>query len=137
MTAKGNDKSMEEQTNAEKSPEQVTAWLQDVSLEVLQPVHRMFNPGERQMEFMARLQTQDGPQPSLSLYSNIVNIHILANGKPYMLLEVIYSCIAEKAQDAKQEQSVAEALYHEARPYIEQLLAMSGHTPPLPEVLNQ
>lgn len=112
-------------------------WVQDVSLEVIVPGHHTFAPGDRSMELSANLMSEPLQQQDTLLYSLVVIVHLKVQNTIISLLEIRYSKVVDKTQISQTEKAIAEELYQEVKSYLEQLLAMSGHTPPLPQSLEQ
>lgn len=137
-TVKKNAKSRPKKGAAKLAPADLKLhWLQDASLEIPFPGNASFAPGQRELDFSAGVQHYALPQGDDSKIELRLRVYIHSQATPLALAEICYSAIVEKAQLAADEKNTLEKLYQQARPCILELLAGSGHQPPLPDKLNQ
>lgn len=109
-----------------------TEWLQDASIEVPVPASSEFAPGQRELEFSIGLRQQDADGLVRSELRGRALVH--AQGTVLALVEASYVNISSKNAVL---QGLPQHLYSQLRPQMERLLALAGHTPPLPASLDQ
>lgn len=106
-------------------------WLQDVSLEVSQPMGT-FAPGERQLDFSIRAREVSLPQPNHLRCELRLRAHIFIPAGTVALAEISYAAVVENPQDMR---AILSSLYTPARDALAGALRMAGHEPPLPTTL--
>lgn len=114
-----------------KAPQQ-PEWLQDVSLEAPVPASFSFNPGERQLEFSVGMRQLDENTHVRSELRARALIH--AGNVVLALVEASYVNLAPKNEIRE---NLPAYLYTQLKPQLEKLLALTGHTPPLPASLEK
>ncbi|NBX86296.1 MAG: hypothetical protein EBQ80_03515 [Proteobacteria bacterium] len=110
-------------------------WLEDASLEVLRPASS-YAVGERQLEFAVRANhatAQQGDNIKLTL---LLRAHIHASNQTLAIAEISHSAIIKTLLNNHNLAESFAALYPTARQSLANLLALSGHNPPLPEALE-
>lgn len=112
-------------------------WLQDLSLEIPFPATAAFAPGQRELDFSAGVQHFTLPDGKESKIELRLRVYIHAQTTPLALAEMCYSGVVDKTHFATNEKKTLEELYQQARPRLLEVLAGSGHQPPLPDKLNQ
>lgn len=110
-------------------------WLQDVSLEVTQPLGS-HAPGERELELSVRATHVNIDHPTHGKLELRLRANIVTQDGPLAVAEIIYSGVVDKAQLDEDAGKLFEELYQPAKQSMEGVLALSGHTPPLPEGLK-
>ena len=111
----------------------VAGWLQDVSLEAPIPSDALhLKPGELELEFSVAMRKQGvAPQAVAELRARAL-VH--ARGSVLALAEASYMApIAPGADEA----ALVQTMYHPLRQALQTILALAGHTPPLPESLDK
>lgn len=108
-------------------------WLQDASLEVPVPTTMSYNKqGQRELEFSVGMRQQEADGLVRSELRARALIH--ANGAMLVLAEASFvNVLPEEEVPA----NLASKLYDSLKPHMESLLALGGHTPPLPESLEK
>ncbi len=111
----------------------VAGWLQDVSLEAPVPSSALqLKPGERELEFSVAMRKQGAAPQALAELRARVLVH--ARGSVLALAEASYMAPIAKGED---EAALVQAMYQPLRQALQSILALAGHTPPLPEKLEQ
>ncbi|RYG61815.1 MAG: hypothetical protein EON60_02115 [Alphaproteobacteria bacterium] len=113
-------------------PLQQPEWLQDVSIEAPVPATQKFAPGQRQLEFSVGMRQIDESDHIRSELRARALVH--AENVVLVVVEASYVNLASKA-DIRDD--LPEYLYTQLKPHLEQLLSLTGHTPPLPESLQK
>ncbi len=110
----------------------VAGWIQDASLETSSASFGYEpKPGEREVEFsVAMRRRQEGSQSFAELRGRAL-IH--AGGNVLALAEASY--VAEMKDD-EEEAFLVQGMYPSLRDALQSLLELAGHTPPLPESLE-
>lgn len=117
------------------APEMLVNWLEDASLEVFRPASA-YAVGERQLEFAVRANHATSQQGDSIKITLLLRAHIHAANQTLALAEISHSAIINMLpQDHILAESFAQ-LYPTARQSLANLLALSGHNPPLPDKLE-
>lgn len=140
VASKGSSKSAPKPSKTPKkalsTPSGVLAhWLQDVSLEVVQPLSS-YAPGERELELSVRANQVNIAHPTHSKLELRLRAHIVTPEGPLVLAEILYAGVIDKTRTDQDVGLLFEELYQPAKQSMEGVLALSGHTPPLPEALQ-
>lgn len=110
----------------------VNGWLQDATLEIPVSPATKFAPGERELEFSIGMrQQEDGDQIRSELRGRAL-VH--AGGAVLALAEASYVTVCAEADLPE---NLPQQLYAPLRTHLESLLALGGHTPPLPATLDK
>ena len=107
-------------------------WLQDATLEI--PVYpgTKYAPGERELDFSVGMRQQEDDGLVRSELRGRALIHI--NGAVLALAEA--ACVNVTQSEAIPA-DLPQQLYLQLKGHLEQLLALGGHTPPLPRSLDK
>lgn len=106
-------------------------WVQDASIEVPVPVNTPYKEGQRQLEFSVGLrQHEDGDIIRSELRARAL-VHV--EGQVLAMVEASYVALQEP-QEMRPE--LPQYLYSQLKPHLDNLFTISGHTPPLPEKLE-
>ena len=126
------DKPIANQEGPAKAAPASSEWLQDASLEVPVPGNANFLPGERELEFSVGLRQQDMDGLVRSELRGRALVH--AKGEVLVVVEASYVSVApQKGLRA----DLPQHLYQQLRSSMENLLAITGHNPPLPPSLEK
>ncbi|TKW60916.1 MAG: hypothetical protein DI628_08505 [Blastochloris viridis] len=110
----------------------VTGWIQDASLETsLASFGYEPKPGEREVEFSVAMRRRQEEGRDYAELRGRALIH--ASGNVLALAEASY--VAEMGTD-ESEAVLVQGMYPSLRDALQSLLQMAGHTPPLPESLE-
>jgi hypothetical protein len=107
-------------------------WLQDVSVEVPVPANAGFLPGDRELEFSVGMRQQEIGGDTRSELRARALVH--AKGEVLVLVEASYVNVAPQAELRP---DLPQYLYLRLREKLESILALTGHTPPLPPSLEK
>jgi hypothetical protein len=110
-------------------------WVEDVSLEVSGPA-QSYKPGEREVGFTVKILSTPIPQEGLIKLQLCLQANIIYQKLPISIAELRYSCVAEISQFEKSPQKIIDQAYPYAKICLEKVLHLAGHTPPLPDNLN-
>ena len=108
------------------------SWLQDVTLEIPVPPGQTFVAGSRELEFSVGMRQQDMEGVIRSELRGRALVH--SQGQVLALAEASYVYVA--AQSSLPE-DLPQQLYGHLRTHLERILALGGHTPPLPASLDK
>ncbi len=110
----------------------VAGWIQDASLETsLASFGYQPKPGEREVEFSVAMRRREEEGKTFAELRGRALIH--AGGSVLALAEASY--IAELSSHSE-EPVLIKGMYPSLRDALQALLQMAGHTPPLPESLE-
>ncbi|RYG62139.1 MAG: hypothetical protein EON60_00920 [Alphaproteobacteria bacterium] len=131
-SAKKADQPEKQSVKTAAKPVQQPEWLQDVSIEAPMPTSMKFAPGQRQLEFSVGMrQTEESDHIRSELRARAL-VHA-----ENVVLVVVEACYVNLAPQAQMREDLPEYLYAQLKPQLEQLLSLTGHTPPLPESLQK
>jgi len=117
----------------QSQPAVVAGWLQDVSLEAPMPASALqLKAGERELEFSVAMRKQGSGAQTLAELRARVLVH--ARGSVLAMAEASY--MAPMAQGVDEAVHV-QGMYPPLRQALQTILALAGHTPPLPESLDK
>lgn len=137
MASKAPAKKKAVKKSVEKQSDEIIHWLQDVSLEVPVPASQLnVGKGRREMEFSAAAKEFDLPMPDQVKLELRLRVRIHAEGGTLAMADLCYAGVFPKPSKAEEAQKALAQLYVYAQPCLANLLAMGGHTPPLPESLK-
>lgn len=108
------------------------SWLQDVTLEVPVPPQQTFVAGSRELEFSVGMRQQDAEGVIRSELRGRALVH--SEGQVLALAEASYVYVARQANLPE---DLPQQLYSHLRTHLERILALGGHTPPLPASLDK
>lgn len=126
-------KSKSAETNiTTKKKADVAGWIQDASLETsLASFGYEPKPGEREVEFSVAMRRRQEEGREYAELRGRALIH--ASGNVLALAEASY--VAEMGAE-ESEAALVQGMYPSLRDALQSLLQMAGHTPPLPESLE-
>lgn len=111
---------------------EINGWLQDATLEIPVAPGQKFAPGERELEFSIGMRQQEDDGQTKTELRGRALVH--AKGTVLALAEASYVSLAASGN---QPENLPQLLYKPLREHLERLLALGGHTPPLPLSLDK